>query len=82
MPLLDIQQGRDLTGVPIADTVLQLLPNAAQTERELNCQCRAERIAAAKAEASASGRGSRIGAEIMSPSWPHGAGVRSAAGQQ
>lgn len=49
MPLLDTRQGRDLTGVLIADIVLQLLSYVAQTERELNRQRQAEGIAAAKA---------------------------------
>ena len=50
MPLLDTRQGRDLTGVLIADIVLQLLSYGAQTERELNRQRQAEGIAAAKAK--------------------------------
>lgn len=50
MPLLDTRQGRDLTGVLIADIVLQLLSYLAQTERELNRQRQAEGIAAAKAK--------------------------------
>ena len=50
MPLLDTRQGRDLTGVLIADIVLQLLSYVAQTERELNRQRQAEGIAAAKAK--------------------------------
>ena len=49
MPLLDTRQGRDLTGVLIADIVLQLLSYVAQTEREFNRQRQAEGIAAAKA---------------------------------
>ena len=49
MPLLDTRQGRDLTGVLIADIVLQLLGYVAQTEREFNRQRQAEGIAAAKA---------------------------------
>ena len=49
MPLLDTRQGRDLTGVLIADIVLQLLSYVAQTEREFNHQRQAEGIAAAKA---------------------------------
>ena len=49
MPLLDTRQGRDLTGVLIADIVLQLLSYLAQTEREFNRQRQAEGIAAAKA---------------------------------
>ena len=48
MPLLDTRQGRDLTGVVIADIVLQLLSYVAQTEREFNRQRQAEGIAAAK----------------------------------
>ena len=50
MPLLDTRQGRDLTGVLIADIVLQLLSYVAQTEREFNWQRQAEGIAAAKAK--------------------------------
>ena len=50
MPLLDTRQGRDLTGVLIADIVLQLLSYVAQTEREFNRQRKAEGIAAAKAK--------------------------------
>lgn len=49
MPLLDTRQGRDLTGVLIADIVLQLLSYVAQKEREFNRQRQAEGIAAAKA---------------------------------
>ena len=49
MPLLDTRQGRDLTGVLIADIVLQLLSYVAQTEREFYHQRQAEGIAAAKA---------------------------------
>ena len=50
MPLLDTRQGRDLTGVLIADIVLQLLSYVAQTEREFNHQRQAEGIAVAKAK--------------------------------
>ena len=50
MPLLDTRQGRDLTGVLIADIVLQLLSYVAQTEREFNRQRQEEGIAAAKAK--------------------------------
>lgn len=50
MPLLDTRKGRDLTGVLIADIVLQLLSYVAQTEREFNRQRQAEGIAAAKAK--------------------------------
>ena len=49
MPLLDTQQGRDLTGVLITDIVLQLLSYVAQTEREFIRQRQTEGIAAAKA---------------------------------
>lgn len=49
MPLLDTRQGRDLTGVLIADIVLQLLSYVAQTEREFIRQRQQEGIAAAKA---------------------------------
>ena len=49
MPLLDTRRGKDLTGVLIADIVLQLLSYVAQTEREFNRQRQAEGIAAAKA---------------------------------
>ena len=45
MPLLDTRKGRDLTGVLIADIVLQLLSYVAQTEREFNRQRQAEGIA-------------------------------------
>ena len=57
MPLLDTRQGRDLTGVLIADIVLQLLSYVAHT----------------------SGASARIEVGTMTPSWPHGAGVRSVA---
>ena len=49
MPLLDTRQGRDLTGVLIADIVLQLLSYGAQTDREFIRQRQMEGIAAAKA---------------------------------
>ena len=48
MPLLDTRQNRDLTGMLIADIVLQLLSYVAQTEREFIRQRQAEGIAAAK----------------------------------
>lgn len=48
MPLLNTKQGKDLTGVVIADIVLQLLSYVAQTEREFNKRRQAEGIAAAK----------------------------------
>ena len=57
MPLLDTRQGRDLTGVLVADIVLQLLSYVAQQEREFLRQRQAEGIAAAKE------RGVRFGRE-------------------
>lgn len=48
MPLLDTRRDRDLTGVLIADIVLQLLSYVAQTERDFIRQRQAEGIAAAK----------------------------------
>ena len=59
MPLLDTRQSRDLTGMLIADIVLQLLSYIAQTEREFIRQRQAEGIAAAKA------RGVRFGRKPM-----------------
>lgn len=56
MPLLDTQQGRDLTGTLIADIVLQLLSYVAEMERSFIRQRQAEGIAAAKQ------RGVRFGA--------------------
>lgn len=49
MPLLDTRQkGKDLTGVFVADLVLQILSYVAQTERENTRQRQKEGIAAAK----------------------------------
>lgn len=59
MPLLDTRQGKDLTGMLIADIVLELLSYVAQTEREFIRQRQAEGIAAAKA------RGVRFGRRPM-----------------
>ena len=56
MPLLNTKQGKDLTGVVIADIVLQLLSYVAQTEREFNRQRQAEGIAAAKSRGVQFGR--------------------------
>ncbi|MCR4771272.1 MAG: recombinase family protein [Oscillospiraceae bacterium] len=56
MPLLDTRQGRDLTGMLIADIVLQLLSYVAQTEREFIRRRQAEGIAAAKARGEHLGR--------------------------
>ena len=44
MPLLDTRQSRDLTGVVIADIVLQLLSYVAETERAFIRQRQAEGI--------------------------------------
>lgn len=55
MPLLDTRNNRDLTGVLIADIVLQLLSYVAETERTFIRQRQREGIAAAKA------RGQRFG---------------------
>ena len=49
MPLLDTRQSRDLTGVVIADIVLQLLSYVAETERAFIRRRQAEGIAAALA---------------------------------
>ncbi len=48
MPLLDTRKGKDLTGVLIADIVLQLLSYVAETERQMIRQRQAEGIEAAK----------------------------------
>ena len=56
MPLLDTREGRDLTGMLVADIVLQLLSYVAQTEREFLRQRQAEGIAAAKARGVKFGR--------------------------
>lgn len=55
IPLLDTRTDKDLTGVLIADIVLQLLSYTAETERNMIRQRQAEGIAAAKA------RGVRFG---------------------
>ena len=56
MPLLDTRNNRDLTGMLIADIVLQLLSYVAQTEREFIRQRQAEGIAAAKSRGVQFGR--------------------------
>ena len=56
MPLLDTRQNRDLTGVLIADIVLQLLSYVAETERKFIRQRQAEGIAAARARGCILGR--------------------------
>ena len=75
MPLLDTRQSRDLTGVVIADIVLQLLSYVAETERAFIRQRQAEGIAAAMA------RGVRFGrrqkkrpeeCEFVKAAWENG----------
>lgn len=56
MPLLNSNGDRDLTGMVIADIVLQLLSYVAQTEREFIRQRQAEGIAVAKAQGVRFGR--------------------------
>jgi DNA invertase Pin-like site-specific DNA recombinase len=57
MPLLDTrQEGRDLTGILIADIVLELLSYVAETERAFNHQRQAEGIAIAQAKGVKFGR--------------------------
>jgi len=57
IPLLDTRQkDRDLTGVFIADLVLQILSYVAQTEREFTHQRQAEGIAVARAKGVRLGR--------------------------
>ena len=56
---LDTRKSKDLTGILIADIVLQLLSYVAQTEREFIRQRQKEGIAAAKA------RGVKFGREPM-----------------
>lgn len=75
MPLLDTRRDRDLTGILIADIVLQLLSYVAETERQLIRQRQAEGIQAAKE------RGVRFGRrpkerppefEAIAASWRNG----------
>ena len=67
MPLLDTRRGKDLTGVLIADIVLQLLSYVAQTEREFIHQRQAEGIAAAKARGVHFGRRAKDRGEDYEP---------------
>ena len=75
MPLLDTRTDRDLTGILIADIVLQLLSYVAQTERDAIRQRQAEGIAAAKARGVRFGR-ARIPMpeqfEELAMDWWHG----------
>ena len=57
MPLLDTREKkRDLTGIFVADLVLQILSYVAQTEKDFNRQRQAEGIAAAQAKGVHCGR--------------------------
>ena len=85
MPLLDTREGRDLTGMLVADIVLQLLSYVAQTEREFLRQRQAEGIAAAKE------RGVRFGPkripmpegfEELAEDWRRGAVTAAEAGRR
>ena len=85
MPLLDTRTDRDLTGVLVADIVLQLLSYVAQTEREFIRQRQAEGIAAAKE------RGVRFGRrripmpeffEELAEDWWHGRVTAVRAGEE
>ena len=75
MPLLDTRESRDLTGILVADIVLQLLSYVAQTERDFLRQRQAEGIAAAKERGVRFGR-TRIpmpaAFEGLAEDWRHG----------
>jgi DNA invertase Pin-like site-specific DNA recombinase len=86
MPLLDTRrEAADLTGVFIADLVLQILSYVAQTEREYNRQRQAEGIAIAQAKGVRFGRPPRPrpeGFSILCEAWKKGEiSARSAAKQ-
>ena len=85
MPLLDTRENRDLTGILVADIVLQLLSYVAQTERDFIRQRQAEGIAAAKE------RGIRFGRtplpmpeqfEALAIDWWHGRVSATQAGRE
>ena len=85
MPLLDTRENRDLTGVLVADIVLQLLSYAAQTEREFIRQRQAEGIAAAKEKGVRFGRTPIPMPEQFEPlaiDWRHGRITASQAGRE
>ena len=85
MPLLDTRQGRDLTGVLIADIVLQLLSYVAQTEREFKRQRQAEGIAAAKARGIHFGRKFKdrgANYDSVMAAWRRGGGIVRQGGRQ
>lgn len=75
MPLLDTRESRDLTGILVADIVLQLLSYVAQTERDFIRQRQAEGIAAAKERGVHFGRTPipmPEGFETLALDWWHG----------
>ena len=85
MPLLDTRGSRDLTGILVADIVLQLLSYVAQTERDYIRQRQAEGIAAARE------RGVHLGRERipmperfgeLAEAWWHGRVSAVQAGQE
>ena len=85
MPLLDTRTDRDLTGILVADIVLQLLSYVAQTERDYIRQRQAEGIAAAK------DRGVRFGRKRipmpesfgeLAEEWLHGRITATQAGRE
>lgn len=82
MPLLDTRQGRDLTGVLIADIVLQLLSYVAQTEREFNRQRQPRGLQQRRRGASISGRTSKTVERTTEPSKRHGNVVKYLVGRQ
>lgn len=76
MPLLDTRRDRDLTGVLIADIVLQLLSYVAQTEREAILQRQAEGIAAAQARGVHMGRPRKEVPGLSGGAWTAAAAAR------
>lgn len=85
MPLLDTREDRDLTGVLVADIVLQLLSYVAQTERDFIRQRQAEGIAAAKERGVRFGR-TRLpmpdGFEALAMDWWYGRVTAVQAGRE
>ena len=77
MPLLDTRQSRDLTGVVIADIVLQLLSYVAETERAFIRRRQAEGIAAASPAACASAEGRKSAPKNLNLSKPPGKTAKS-----
>ena len=82
MPLLDTRQGRDLTGMLIADIVLQLLSYVAQTEPEFIRQRQTEGIAAAKARGVYMGRAPMEVPDAFASCMTSGSAERFLAGAQ